>query len=112
MKKRNLYLCYVAIILLSSIFYYKNKHTLFEELGQNPPRCFILQTQDKFKLLCRKYEQNLLTFGKKKKVKFREYAITWVAEPDLPVVSGCTESLALVKSAMSFRGPPSARCCR
>lgn len=45
-------------------------------------------------------------------MKFRKYSITQVAEPDLPVVSGCTESLALVKSAMSFRGPPSARCCR
>lgn len=31
---------------------------------------------------------------------------------DLPVVRGCTESLALVKSAMSLRGPPLARCCR
>lgn len=28
------------------------------------------------------------------------------------MVRGCTESLALVKSAMSFRGPPLVRCCR
>lgn len=30
----------------------------------------------------------------------------------IPVLRGCTESLALVKSAMSLRGPPLARCCR
>lgn len=45
-------------------------------------------------------------------MKFRKYTVTQVAEPDLPVVSGCTESLALVKSVMSFRGPPWTRCCR
>lgn len=28
------------------------------------------------------------------------------------MVRGCTESLAFVKSAMSFRGPPWSRCCR
>lgn len=45
-------------------------------------------------------------------MKFPKDAITQVTEPDSPVVRGCTESRALVKSAMSFRGPPSARCCR
>lgn len=29
-----------------------------------------------------------------------------------PSVKGCTDSLALVKRAMSFRGPPLERCCR
>lgn len=31
---------------------------------------------------------------------------------NLPSVNGCTDSLALVKRAMSFRGPPLERCCR
>lgn len=70
--------------------------------SKSSQRCFILQTHHKFKLLCREDEQQLVVL----KGNMKDTRYTHVAEPDLPVVSGCTESLALVKSAMSFRGPP------
>lgn len=109
MEKRNVVLCgYDTIIkyfLLQEWTYISWGTWLKSSQG-----FFILQTQDKFKLLCRKHEQKLLVF--ERNVTSHKYTITWVAEQDVPVVSGCTESLALTKSAVSFRGPPSARCCR
>lgn len=72
-------------------------------------RLFILQTQDKVKLLCRDKKTTRIHNQPTTLYTTLKEDTKW----DLsPAVRGCTESLALVKSAMAFRGPPLAWCCR
>lgn len=69
----------------------------------------VLQTQDEVKLLCRVKKKHCVhsyTIKYSNKSIFFSFLIL-----KIPAVRGCTESLALVNSAMSFRGPPWARCC-